>query len=272
MLKKSVRIQLFDNEGMVSDRLVTQTTEFYMGPKEVHKGPMRIEFTFEEQKDVEEAITYLQKLRGELPIGSSKPRGRTPSTSVNDDYMGEQDKNQILADVVSKSKDQDQFINTLREMGFVFMTSDYLKHFIPEAYDIKDLHLKKYEWLIRRVKQAKDPKNDKYDPQILIGIKIMEERSSRCVVYTYGIAAESINLPIPEKKAMGFGKTNLIKFPHYMTEEERLKWGTEHRFLFNSPERKPSKFYMRWQPDVKVGNELSIKLEDLKARLNGDED
>jgi hypothetical protein len=54
-----------------------------------------------------------------------------------------------------------------------------------------------------------------------------------------------------------------------MTEEERLKWGFEHRSLFNTPEKKPSKFYNRWVRDVQVGDELAI---DWKSRTNEDED
>lgn len=266
MLKKSVRIQLFKDGEMISDRLVTQTTEFYTGPKETHDGPMRIEFTIDEKKDAEQAIEYLQQLMGKLPIKTiSKPRGRSP---IKDEYQGE-DKFEVFKKTQEdpKVKNQDDLINVLREMSFIFMTSDYLKHFIPEDYTIKKAHLEKYQWLIRRIREAKTPINDKFDPQILLGVDIMsKERSNKMVLYAYGTFKESIRLPIPEKKPLTFGKTNLMKFPMYMNEEERLKWGTEHRALLNDPNKKPSKFYLRWFKDVRVGDELKITAEDILNR------
>jgi hypothetical protein len=268
MLKKSVRIQLFDDSGMVSDRLISQVSEFYLGPKEKHEGPLRIEFTFEEKSDVEQAITYLNKLVGYMPIKSEpKVRGRKP-LNQNSDYkdIGE-DKEQIIEKLIKESSNQDELINKLREMGFIFMTSDYLKHFIPDTYKIKGIHLDAYDWLIRRIREAKTPMNDKFDPQVLLGVKISSERSPKLVKYIYGEYKGKNELVIPSKKAITFGKTNLMKFPMYMNEEERLKWGTEHRTLFQNPDKKPSKFYLRWYKDIKVGDELKIEEDNLLQRL-----
>ena len=60
---------------------------------------------------------------------------------------------------------------------------------------------------------------------------------------------------------MTFKQTNLIKYPHYMVYEDREKWGIEHRMLLQNPERKPSKFYVRWAKDVQVGDELNLNLK-----------
>lgn len=268
LLKKSVRIQLFDEQGMISDRLVTQTTEFYTGPKEAHDGEMRIEFTITEKKDAIDAVNYLNTLIGNLPIKTiGKGPGRTKQEVNNDDNFSA-DKKQLALDLIEANKDnQDSLIKSLREHGFIFVTSDYLKFFVPEGYAIKELHLAKYQWLIRRTKVAKDPKNDKYDPQILFGINIMDKkRSDRVILYTYGELVDRFKVPIPSKKPLTMAKTNLIRYPHYMTEDERLKWGTEHRLLFSDSKKKASKFYMRWFPDIKVGDELKITKEDLLAR------
>jgi hypothetical protein len=271
MLKKSVRIQLFDKEGMVSDRLVTQLTEFYAGPKEVHGGPLRIEFTFEEQKDVESALLYLKQLTGLLPIQShNKVRTSTKDTNPNDNYEGV-DKEKVLFDTIEKSEDQDKLIKSLREMGFIFVISEQLQFVLPSGYKVNKEHIQEYDWLIRKVKEAKDPKNDKYDPQIMVGIKVREERSRRIVIYTYGKFHSNVKLKVPVKRPISLSKTNLIKFPHYMIEEERLKWNFEHRALFQNKNKKPSKFYERWRPDVIVGDELKISEEDLKSRFS-DED
>lgn len=269
-LKKNIRIQLFNEEGLLSDRMVTQTTEFYAGPKEVHKGEMRIEFTITEQSDAKAASDYLLKLIGDLPIKTVKgTQGRKPGNVNNDDTFTPAKEDFIKITAEENKGNQDNFIKALRAVGFAFVTSDYLKFMVPEEYKIKKLYLEDYQWLVRRTKVAKDPKNDKYDPQILIGIKIMSERSDRMILYTYGELQSSLRIPVPEKKAMKMSKTNLIKFPHYMTEDERLKWGAEHRLLFNNLEKKPSKFYNRWVRDVKVGDELAI---DWEMRIHDEED
>ena len=76
-IQKSVSIQLFDEEGrIISERLVKQDPEFNVGPKEVHKGALRISFTLLESADIEKSINYLNKLSGNLPLSSpAKPRG-----------------------------------------------------------------------------------------------------------------------------------------------------------------------------------------------------
>ena len=273
MLKKNVRIQLFDKEGLVSDRMVTQATEFYMGPKELHEGQFRIEFTITEKKDAEDAISYLKKLIGDLPIKTVKGKqGRKSSTSTNDDDDFSTDKNVVIQNILDENKDnQDNLIKALRAIGFKFLTSDHLKMYLPDTYKVSELHLSKYDWLVRRIKLAKDPRNDRYDPQILVGLKISEGRDEKIVVYTYGEKKLRMSIPLPKKKMITLAKTNLIKFPTYMNEEERLKWGIEHRSLRTNPAKKPSKFYMRWFKDVTVGDELKITEEELYQRSNPNE-
>ena len=267
MLKKSVRIQLFNDGGMISDRLITQISEFYQGPKEVHNGPLRIEFTFEDSGDVEGAIDYMQKLIGLVPLKEKSTQGRKAG-EIDNDKTFSQDKNKILAEVIENNRsNQDDFIKALRAMGFVFVTGDYLKYIIPEEYQIKERHIQEYDFLVRKTKEAKDPKNDKFDPQIIIGISMSTSRKDKMVSYIYGEMGSPFKIRVPEKNPMKASKTNLIKFPAYMEEDERLKWGIEHRMLFNTPGKKPSKFYMRWTKDIKVGDELKISKEDLLERL-----
>lgn len=274
VVKKNIRIQLFDEQGFVSDRMVTQLPEFYLGPKEVHNGPMRIEFTFEIKEDVQNAIEYLRRLTGDLPL---KVKGDTSTRKVkegvsNDDVF-DNNKEQVIKDTITTNiGNQDSLIKELRAMGFIFVTSEFLKYVIPDTYKIRELHLGKYQWLVRVTKLAKDPRNDKYDPQVLIGISIMNGRSDKVVTYMYGEYKDRFNIPVPTKKAIKLSKTNLIKFPHYMNEDERLKWGVEHRTLFNTPGKKPSKFYMRWYKDVEIGDELKISKEDMDSRLSVNED
>lgn len=262
-MKKNVRIQLFTPEGgMVGDRLVSQMTEFYAGPKEKHEGPIRIEFTLENKDDAESAITYLKQLVGDLPIGNKVKKVSTTTSQIN----SSEDKLEITTQLLEKYKDnQDELIKEFRDMGFYFVSGDYLKYLTPEAYNIKEIHTKNYQFMVKRIREAKDPKNDKYDPQIILGIKIMGERSDKVLLYAYGEYVDRFKLEVPSKKPLTFVKTNLIKYPPYMQEDERLKWGNEHRILFNTPDKKASKFYKRWYKDITVGDELRI--DNLEERF-----
>lgn len=257
---KKIRIQLLTKEGIVtSDRLVDQEIEFYQGPKEKHKDPLKVEVTLTNTEDINKFITYLQKVALDLPIEVKSPRGRT-ATKNHQDTALDNSREVLLEELLSTAKDQDDFIRKLREYDFIFLESDRLKQLIPEAYSIKSVHLEKYQWMIRVSKRAKDPRNDKFDLPLLIGIAIMdkESRTDKMVIYLNGTFNKSVKLEVP-KNAMTFKQTNLIKYPHYMTYEEREKWSIEHRLLLNNPEKKPSKFYLRWAKDVKVGDELKLK-------------
>lgn len=267
MVKKNVRIQLFEKGDMISDRLISQTTEFYQGPKQKHTtGPIRIEFTIEDQKDAKDIINYIKKLSLDLPI-KQENRGRKISTNVNSD-LNDINELEELINTLREEKDQDKFIKELRKNGFVFVTFDYVEDKIPSAYKIKDKHKIKYQWLIKRSKIAKDPRNDKYDPRILIGISIMFKRKDLMVLYVNGEFKENFKIKIPHK-AISFKKTNLIKYPHYMHHDERVKWGVEHRILLNDETKNKSKFYIRWEKDIEVGNELKLKQNAKKVSKKG---
>jgi len=256
-LKKNILIQLFDSTGMISERMVQQGPEFYNGPKEKHKGPMRISFTVEDQEDVIGVMGYLEQLALQAPLKSNKSATRVSKDTSEVDLDNSLEV--VLEEAIKAAKgDQDKFIQHLRGLDFVFLDSAGLKLKIPESYSIKKRHLESYQWLIRISKIAKDPRNDKYDPQLLIGISIFEERVEKMVVYLYGEMYKTLKIALPAKKAMDYTKTNLIKYPHYMNEDERFKWGVEHRLLFNDPNKPMSKFYRRWVKDVKVGDELKL--------------
>jgi len=261
MIKKNTRIQLFKEGEMVSDRLVAQEGEFYLGPKIKHDGLIRIEFTIEDRTDAEGVIKYLKQLSMDLPLKSkSAPRAKASMNTKENDIN---ELEQLVASL-SELKDQDKFIKSMRKEGFVFMVTEYLKGMLPKAYEIKGKHLEQYDWLIKKIKVAKDPKNDKYDPRVLVGIQILHKRHKRMVVYVNGEFKETLRMTLP-KKAMTFRKTNLIKYPKYMLHDERVKWGLEHRTLLLKTEQKPSRFYIRWMRDIEVGNEL--QLEDGRIKI-----
>ena len=252
-----MRIQLIKDGLVTSDRLVDQKIEFYNGPKETHEGPIRIEFVFENTTDTEGAIQYLKKLTGKLPI-EEKATGKRGRPSEEKPEFTSLSREILLNEAIQNSKNQDSFITYLRDREFVFITGEHLVKLIPDTYKIKERHIQDYEWLIRRTKTAKDPRADKYDVSFIIGIKILsEKRSEKVLIYMNGEFLQTKKLDIPEK-AFNFKQTNLIKFPHYMTPEEREKWGIEHRQLMANPEKKASKFYERWRKDVNLGDEMKI--------------
>lgn len=256
-MSKKMRIQLLSPELVTeSDRLVDQTIEFYNGPKEEHKGPIKIEVILEGQSDVDKVIDYLKKLAGQLPIEQKTTQGRKPAAQKPE--MDSNSREILLTEAVKASKNQDDFIKYLRERDFVFITSEHLATLLPESYKIPKRKLEKFEWLIRCTKLAKDPRADKFDMALFIGIKILSERDEVMIPYMNGEKIEKITLEVPEN-AMGFKKTNLIKYPHYMTYEEREKWGVEHRALLNNPDKAKTKFYLRWEKDVKLSDEQKPK-------------
>lgn len=255
-MANKMRIQLIKDGIPVSDRLVDQKLEFYNGPKEKHDGPIRIEFVFESSADTEGAIDYIKKLTGLVPIEQKAGKPGRPSESAVE--FTSESRQILLQEAIKAGDDQDKFITFLRTRDFVFITGEHLSKLVPEGYKIKERHLKDYEWLLRRTKMAKDPRADKFDVSFLLGIKILSDRSNKVLIYMNGEFTENLKLEVP-KKAFNFKQTNLIKFPHYMTYEEREKWGIEHRQLMSNPSKKPSKFYQRWEKDVNLGDELKVE-------------
>lgn len=253
---KNILIQLFNEDGSFeSERLVSQQTEFYTGPKDKWGGPVRVTLTLADKDDVSSAIEYLERLKADRPL---RDPNKKVNKAVNTNLAVNNNHEQYLLEKISKANDnQDSLINLLRADEFMFLDSNQLLKKIPEKYEIKEIHLKKYQWLLKRDKTAKDPRNDKFDPQLLVGISIMEERKDKIVYYLYGEYGGAKRIKLPNK-AYNISKTNLIKYPHYMIHDEREKWGIEHRLLLLNEDKKPSKFYMRWYKDITVGDELKI--------------
>lgn len=259
---KKIRIQKLDDSGiLIEDRLVDQQQEFYSGPKEPHSGPLKVELCLFKPEDVEGAVEYLLKLKGNLPIEAkaAETRGRK---KVETQVYTNVSRELALEEALSTAKDQDEFISNMRELGYIFLESERLSMLLPETYKLKERHLNQYQWLVRLIKEAKDPRNDKHDLSLLVGISIMssEDRNEKMVIYQNGTFLKGVKKELPAgKKMFNFSNTNLIKYPHYMIYEEREKWGVEHKLLMNNPEKKPTKFYQRWLPDITLPEELKIK-------------
>lgn len=271
IFKPKLRITLLsDNGNPQSDRLVDAYTELNYGPKIQHTGPIRLEVTLTNKSDIDNFKIYLDRLSGTLPIKEpSVGRGR-PSSSTPVEL--ESPREEILADVeklVKEGKNQQDIIKYLRGLGFIFiLTEEFLMYFPEFKFDKKDVgdptdnkqYLHSLSWMVRNIKKAKDPKADKYDPQIIFGFSIIDGPSRKVVPYLYKERKKPLRVE-PVKKALSFSNVGFTKYPPYMLEEERLKFSTEIRQLLNNPEKKPSKFFVRWYKDVVFPDNIKEAME-----------
>lgn len=247
-MKAKMRIQLLDaNLVTLKDRLVDQDTEFTLGAPEKHTGPIKLEVVLRDKADVDGIKKYLDQLLGNLPIAERKVYTKKASTEIQLEPVVE-----LLAEVKAKCKTQDEVIKYLRERNFVFMTAQGLED-RQLGVEIKDEHKEKYQFMVRQLKEAKDPKIDKYDPQLVLGINFMA-KGKFIQVYLYQKFSDKLQMPWAEKSDINFKKVAALRFPHYMIQEERDKYSLEVRKMKLNPEYKPSKLYLRWEPVVKEFN------------------
>lgn len=240
-MEKKIRIQKFDQEGrFLEDRMVSQDPEFASGPKGKHEGLLRVEFTLLDKADTEKAKVYLDQLRGALPLEAKKLKKLTKEPQL------EEHREQLILDAMEKATDQDELIKYLRDHDFVFMLWDYMETF-DWAPEVKDIHKEKYQWMIRRIKTAKNPASDKYDPMLIFGFQLIGERNEKIVIYLNNEFHKAYKVALPDKPRETFKKSGMMKFPPYMTEQEREKFRYEFRQYQDNPEKKFSKFYLRWR-------------------------
>ena len=246
---KKMRVTLLDESLItISDRLVGQNLELDNGPTEKHKGPLKLEVVLQDKDDVDKVKAYIDRLVGDLPLPVKKIYGKKdqdePDLAPVEDYLKE---------VTEQCKTQTELIKKLRGDKFVFLDSTYMADFgIPINLDPK--HAEKYQFMVRQLKEAKNPKADKWDPQLAFGIKLIGKKVSKVQVYLYSDFKETLEMPIGKEELLKPRKQKFTKFPPYMTEEERLKYQIETRTLANNKDKSPSKFYKRWTPDVERHN------------------
>lgn len=273
--KPKLRVQYLDEDLRIEeDRLVDQASEFYIGPKKGHKGPLKFEVTFATQNDIDDFKAYLDKIRGEFPIKEVSSRGRPSATTSNTLESPREDILVKVEEMVNAGESQEAVIKYLRKLGFIFLlTEDFLRYFPEFEFKAQDIgepndtgqYLSSFAWLTRCIKMAKDPKTDKYDKMITFGFKVEGEPSSKIIPYLYGDRKKPLRCKA-KKKVTSAAYKELTKFPHFMLEDERLKFSTEMRQLMSNKEKKPSKFFLRWFKDVKFPKELQEPMEGIYKR------
>lgn len=277
--KPKLRITLLeDNGAVIQDRLVDATTEYYAGPKIQHSGPIRLETTLTNTQDIESFKKYLDQLTGTLPIKApSAGRGRPSMANQANTESPREDIIEGVKKLASEGKNQTEVIEYLRKLGFVFMLAEDLLYYFPDLLDSfkhKDIgdptDNKQYPnslaWMVRCIRRAKDPRTDKFDPMIFFGFNI-QKPSRRVVPYLYKERQEPIKVDTG-KKVLSFNTVEFTKFPVYMREDERLKFSVEQRQLLLNPDKKPSKFFLRWVKDAKFPDSLQPKIEEILTRTS----
>ena len=275
--KPKLRITLLeDNGAVIQDRLVDATTEYYAGPKIQHSGPIRIETTLTNTQDIESFKKYLDQLTGTLPIKApSAGRGRPSMANQANTESPREDILEEVKKMASEGKNQTDVIEYLRKLGFVFILAEDLLYYFPDLLDSfnhKDLgdptDNKQYPnslaWMVRCIRRAKDPRTDKFDPMIFFGFNI-QKPSRRVVPYIHKERQEQIKVDTG-KKVLSFNTVEFTKLPVYMQEQERLKFSVEQRQLLLNPDKKPSKFFLRWVKDAKFPDSIKPKIEEILSR------
>jgi len=245
-----MRLQLYDTEfNMLSDRLVEQGPEFAKGPKEAHAGPLKIEFSLFTQEAAEQALEYLGKLKGSLPIADRKlqKRGRKKIKDSSPSFREE------LVEMIKASTNPKLLTDALREQGFVFTSLEYLED-LGNPLAVGPVHRKKYQWLVRLIRKAKNPLNNRYDMSLLIGFK-----DNKLIVYSgdeviwtttmEGTIETHIKVPVKFK----------VKFPPYMSHEERAQFRIQMEKMKADPTLAPTRLYTRWLSDTMRASPLSIE-------------
>ena len=268
VFKPKMRVSLLsDNGAVTSDRLVDAYTELNAGPKEAHNGPIRIEITLTSSNDIANFKAYLDRLTGSLPLKVTAGRGR-PATGSNIEL--ENPREEILADITKmaeEGKSQKDIIKYLRGLGFIFMLTEDFPAFPFNHKDVNNPHengqyLNSLSWMVRQIKQAKVPKSDKFDPQLIFGFSILNGPSKKVVPYMFKERKKPLRVN-PDKKTLSFSTVGFTKYPTYMREDERLKFSTEIRQLINGQRKKPSTFFNRWVKDVKFPEKLKEQLDSI---------
>jgi len=235
-----------------------------MGPKETHNGPISVEFNLLSQEQIEEIIVYLKRLKGDLPIATTPAAKKSTVNKTIDKMLSDKEPLlDLIKTVKAKGTTQEKIIEMLREYNFRFISQDVIQDMIIHDEQIgKQIQLRKrdieagFQYMVRLIKEAKEPMNDKYDFRLVFGIKIIGERTNKIVIYLWGEYSDYMKVAWEKEKVMNFKKVEKIYvFPEFMDYTDRKKWRTEHRKKLTAEAKgepfEPSKFYIKFTPYIK---------------------
>lgn len=242
-----IRIQLLDSNGHItSDRLVSQYEELLNGPKESHKGPVRIEFVLDSKETKERLLEYLAKLESKVIIPKASAKKSTSAKEINP-Y------DQIIK-MVDVALNMEDAIAKLEEINFRWVTQQFLEE-LPkdkQPFDVSKLK-NEWQWLVRFERQAKDPQNDKFDFNLMFGIKFIGDVKDKILVKQKDKKSYIIDKEWKKRSSANMKRKKIpLIFPSYMTIEERKDWRYLRRKVELNRElsKKERAFYERCLPDV----------------------
>lgn len=252
-----IRITEYELGGVIkTDRLVESSLEFRNGPKAEHLGPVRLDFYADNADDVQAYVEYLQQLVGIMPLPEKTKKPKLEKTLAPDKME------EVINVGLGKSKTQEDFIDYLRGLNFVFIDTDYLIDLAEKNEFPLELEKKyhKYQWMVRQIKVAKNPMNDKYDFTLMFGTIIVGEKKPKVLIFKGGHFDRRIELHWKDEAGINFKvKEKFYKFPKFMSYEERSKWRDEDRKKQTNPEYEPTKFFLKCEPFVKRLKPLKLK-------------
>lgn len=248
-MKPKMRVTLLDEQFVVQeDRLVDQYTELLAGPKGKHDGPIRLEVVIHDEWGFNKFKEYLDQLKGLIPLAKPKERGVKAKPGSVNPYK------EIFNDIKGKTHIED-VIEYLDKINFRFASPQLLE---DRGIQIEGEAPKGYQPMLRVMRYAKDPANDKFDSTMIVWISIMGKPKDKVIVYYKGEMKKAIamtwkkasNINLKEKKIP-------MLFPEFMTIEERKHWRYIRRKveLSRPIANKDQKFYDRYKPDIKNLNE-----------------
>lgn len=256
-MKPKMRIQLLDDSGVtISDRLVDQYSELLNGPTETHKDPFKLEITIDSKETMERLKGYLEKLVGNLPLVIRSSSSKSTSNKSMNPYK------EIFNDIKAKEHIE-QIIEYLESLNFRWVTYQFLQEANADGKFPKlaeNPAYPRYQWLVRMLRQAKDPGNDRYDWSMMIGIKFMPsphkglgEVPDRVFVIYKGENKAVLDRSWEKYKSINMKKKKIpLIFPQYMTIEERKRWRYMHRKVKSGKTlgTRDDIFYKRYLPEV----------------------
>ena len=246
-IEKKFRIQAFDTDfNMIQDRLLGQDSEFSQGPKESHKGPLKIEVCLFEQEDIDRFTQYLERLRKDIPIKEKGARRLRRKVKVEGPTP-----NEALIDTLHIILEAGELNQFLKDEGFVYTNPQLIGDLkLPIAYP-KGVDLEDYRLLVKLVKKSKNPLNNKYDCSLII---LTERTGDGLIVCHLGETVIQKTIMDLSKNTIKVPKSMNTVFPEYMTLEERNKFRIEKAKLEEDPDKQPSAFYRRWVHFVDAQN------------------
>ena len=203
-------------------------------------------------------------------VGRGRPAGSTTKEL-------ESPREDILADVekmIEEGKSQQDIIKYLRGLGFdlsllkifyfTFLDLSLIKKMWEKQQTISNIPIHSLGWQdvsngLRTQKQIN------FDPMVIFGFSILGGPSKKIIPYLYKERKKPLRAQVG-KNVISFSQAEFTKLPKYMREDERIKFSTEQRQLLLNPEKKPSKFFMRWVDDAIFPDSVKEKIEEIKNR------